>query len=485
MASSWFNISVTFLIFISYLLGLYSAYHAIMHSRTSQGSTAWAVSLLTIPYLTLPFYWTFGRVKYYDYGEYLQDFERELMALVPKAIYEKLIMPMERFSNENGTYTNKGEIAVLEKLAKNSFSSGNHIKLLIDGKKTYDSIITAIHNANEYILAQYYEINDDVIGNRFKNALLDAVNRGVNVYLQYDELGSYDLPDEYLEELNNAGINVSRFSGSGKGWIRRLRLNFRNHRKIVVIDGKTSFMGGLNIGDEYLGWDNDFGPWRDTHLEIKGPATYSLQVSFLRDWYFGTEELPSTKWKMHTHNADQSALILTTGPVEELENCGLMFTHCISSAKDKVWVATPYFVPDERVLSALQLAALKGLDVRIMMPCKTDNILFKFAPYAYLKDLLDAGAKVYLYEKGFMHQKVLLIDNKYSIIGTANMDNRSFYLNFETVAVVNDQNFCSQTEEMIVEDFKNASILTEEDIYSHPWWFIFLTRLTRLLSPIL
>ena len=192
------------------------------------------------------------------------------------------------------------------------------------------------------------------------------------------------------------------------------------------------------------------------------------------------------RWQVvRSRDADQHALVLASGPEDTLERCGLLFTHAIESAESRVWIASPYFVPDGRVLGALQLAAFRGVDVRVLMPRKSDNFLFTLVPYAYLPDLTSAGVKVFLYEKCFMHQKVLLVDDDYGAVGTANFDNRSFRLNFEVTCLVNDAGFCRDVEEMLLADFANSTRLTEDALSRRSYWFRVKTRLTRLLSPVL
>ena len=256
----------------------------------------------------------------------------------------------------------------------------------------------------------------------------------------YDTVGSIKLPRSYRRELDAAGVTVCPFSGP-RSWLKKLRLNFRNHRKIVVCDGRVAFAGGLNVGDEYLGRDETIGNWRDTHLRVHGPIVQGLQLSFCRDWFYGTrEEIDGLQWEpTASEEADQTALVLASGPADEIETCGLLYAHVIESAEQRIWIATPYFVPDGRVLGALQLAALRGVDVRILMPRTSDSIFFKYVPYAYLPDVARTGVRVFLYEDGFMHQKVAVVDRDFAAVGTANFDNRSFRLNFYATVVAHDE----------------------------------------------
>jgi cardiolipin synthase len=379
----------------------------------------------------------------------------------------------------------RGELLAFQELATVPMTYGNSAELLVNGTATFDAIFAAFDDAKEYILAQFYIVHDDKLGKRFRDRLIAAARRGVKVSLLFDDVGSHSLSRRYVRELTDGGVEVARFSG-GRSWLGRFRLNFRNHRKIVVVDGAVGFVGGLNVGDEYLGLDKQLGGWRDTHLKVTGPAVMGLQASFVRDWFYSRKVVPPIRWQVtRSRQADQRALVLASGPEDTLERHGLLFTHAIDSAESRLWIVTPYFVPDGRVLGALQLAAFRGVDVRVLMPRKSDSFLFTVVPYAYLPDLTRAGVKVFLYEPCFMHQKVLLVDDDYGAVGTANFDNRSFRLNFEVTCMVNDAGFCRDVEQMLLADFANSTRLTEEDLNQRSYWFRLKTRATRLLSPVL
>lgn len=460
-----------------YLLGIISAIDAIMTTRTSQGATAWALALVLIPFISLPLYWVFGSAKFDEYVKALRALDREIHSRIEAARGGALVDVLVKLEDEPDDRT-RGELKAFEALATVPMTNGNSASLLINGKATFDAIYAAIDEAKEYVLAQFYIIKPDGVGQQFKDRLIAAARRGVKVYLLYDDVGSPSLPRRYRRELTDAGVAVAEFSGS-RSWLGRFRLNFRNHRKIVVTDGVTGFVGGLNVGDEYL------KGWRDTHLEVTGPAVLGFQSSFVRDWFYSRKEVPTLRWEATRGPADQRALVLASGPEDSLERCGLLFTHAIESAESRVWIATPYFVPDGRVLGALQLAAFRGVDVRVLMPRTSDNWLFTLVPYTYLPDLTVAGVKVFLYETCFMHQKVLLVDDDYGAVGTANFDNRSFRLNFEVTCLVSDAGFCQEVETMLLADFANATRLTEADLDAKSNFFRVRTRLTRLLSPIL
>ncbi|MBX2821688.1 MAG: cardiolipin synthase [Rhodothermaceae bacterium] len=470
-------------VLLTYTYGVYCALDAIMETRTAQGAIAWALALVTIPFVALPLYWVFGRAKFDDYIKTLRKLNDEMdthLQTLRTGVLKAWIIDLQ----EEDDLRTRGELQCFRRLSTLHFTHGNEVKLLIDGAETFKALFDGIDEAERFVLVQFYIIRDDDVGRQLKSRLIEAIGRGVHVYLLYDEVGSHGLSRQYLRELREAGGHVSGSLGH-RGWLGRFRLNFRNHRKVVVVDGKKAFLGGLNVGVEYLGEHPRLSPWRDTHVVIEGPSVLGLQYSFVRDWFFGQKEVLDISWDVQSKKADQYVLILASGPADPLETCALLFTHAIESAEERVWIASPYFVPDGRVMGALQLAALRGVDVRILMPRLTDNVLFKFVPYAFLPEVEQAGVKIHLYEEGFMHQKVFLVDNDYAAVGTANFDNRSFLLNFEITCLVNDAVFCANVEKMLLHDFAASTQIGEDELRDRSFLFRLATQTTRLLAPVL
>lgn len=475
---------VAILVPLAYVLGVLSALDAVMKTRTAQGATAWVLALVAMPFVALPLYWVFGRTKFDDYLDCVQGFDRRIEAARAERAEGGGLDRWLVANDPAADLRARGEIRAFQNLSTTPFTRGNSVRLLIDGEAKFEALFAALDAARDYILAQYYILRADRIGGEFRDRLLAAAGRGVRVHLLYDDIGTAGLPNEYLRPLRDAGVEVSAFSGK-RSWLGHFRLNFRNHRKIVVVDGESAFVGGLNVGDEYLGRDPGMGNWRDTHLQIEGPAVLGLQLSFLRDWFYSRRESIEVSWRPSSHRADQKALVLASGPADELETCGLLFTHTVESAERRVWIASPYFVPDGRVLGALQLAALRGVDVRVLMPRKSDSALFRYVPYAYLPEAEQAGVKIFLYEKDFMHQKVLLVDDDYAAVSTANFDNRSFRLNFEVTVLVDDARFCGEVEAMLERDLGDATRLEHAELNDRSFLFRFATQATRLLAPVL
>ena len=467
----------------AYVVGFVTAVDAVMKTRTPQGATAWVFALATMPLVAVPLYFVLGRSRFDDYVTALREFESEIADGLGEASHGAL--DRFRVSHDAASGREIGEMKAFDAMATVPFTTGNHVELLVDGDATFEAIFAGIDAAERYVLAQFYIIHDDRIGTQFKEHLIAAARRGVEVRLMYDVVGSIKLPKAYRRELNDAGVIVCPFTGP-RNWFKKLRLNFRNHRKIVVCDGTVAFAGGLNVGDEYLGRDPDIGNWRDTHLRVRGPIVQGLQLSFARDWFYGTrEEIDGLTWEPTAAAADQTALVLASGPADEIETCGLLYAHVIESAEERIWIATPYFVPDGRVLGALQLAALRGVDVRILMPRTSDSVFFKWVPYAYLGDVARTGVKVFLYEDGFMHQKVAVVDRDFAAVGTANFDNRSFRLNFEATVVTQDAGVCDEVAQMLERDLAKATQIGLEDIEGKPFSFRLAANATRLLAPVL
>ena len=293
------------------------------------------------------------------------------------------------------------------------------------------------------------------------------------------------MPRAYREELREAGVAVSEF-GTTQGWGNRFQLNFRNHRKIVVVDGRLGYVGGHNVGDEYLGLDAEVGFWRDTHMRVEGPSVLDLQRAFLGDWYWATRDLPELAWDPVPAPSGSNVLSIgiPTGPADRFETAALMFVELIQAAKERLWIATPYFVPDRAVMAALQNAGLKGVDVRVIVPDVGDSLMVDLSTWSYTQDFVGTGIKGYRYEKGFLHQKVALIDDDISVIGTANFDNRSFRLNFEITQIVADEEFARQMEAMFEEDFANSRRFSAAELQEKSFLFRLGTRLARLAAPL-
>jgi cardiolipin synthase A/B len=471
------HLLATVLIF-AHLVGFASSIDALMSTRTPQGAVAWIVSLNTVPWVAVPAYWVFGRDRFQGYVIARRDVDSALAAaLAPKT--EEL--QSHRFEPD----TPDKHLYGVETLAKWPMIGGNDVHLLVDGEAAFKDIFDGIETAQRYLLVQFYIVRADGVGLELQRRLIERARAGVAVYFLYDEIGSYRLPAAYLDTLRAAGVRVHRFH-STRGWRNRFQLNFRNHRKIVVADGERAWVGGLNVADEYLGRDARIGPWRDTHLRIEGPAALALQSVFIEDWHWATEEIPDLPWQpVRRTGHGVPVLILPSGPADRFETASLMMQQSIHAAHHRVWIASPYFVPDEGVLGMLKLAALSGVDVRILIPERPDNRLAYYAAYAFVAPLLEAGVRVYRYQAGFLHGKAFVVDDIGGAVGTVNLDNRSFRLNFEVTAMVLDGGFAAELEAMFEADFARSREMTLEDLARLPLWHRVASRAAYLLAPVL
>lgn len=467
--------------FAVHSLGVVNAAHAVMNVRSSRGAIAWSLSLATFPWLAIPLYWVFGRNRFRGYDRAMRNVYEKHRALIREGYDEifKYKLPVD------------GALADLQRLADElatvPFTCGNAVELLVDGEETFAAMLAGITSAQHYILLQSYIVNDDTIGNRFREALIERAKAGVQVCLLYDEIGSNKLGRNYIASLREHNIRVSAFRSS-KGWRNRLQLNFRNHRKILVVDGKVAFVGGLNIGDEYRGLDKSprLRPWRDTHLRVEGPAVQCMQYCFLQDWYWATTEVPEIDFTISPNReTNASVFVFPTGPADRQQACILFFTNLINQARHRLWIASPYFVPDESVLTALKVAAMRGVDVRILLPSHADHLNVYLCSYSFYPDLQAAGIKLCRYRHGFMHQKVLLIDDALAGVGTVNFDNRSFLLNFEIMSFVVHARFAERVEKMFLADFDASFPVDLGEYERKPFWFRLVVKVTRLLAPVL
>ncbi len=460
---------------IFHCLGFLSVFSAIMNTRTSQGAIAWALALITLPYFALPLYWVFGRRHFQGYVKSRRVVDQEIHDLVPH---------LQITGAENVHAACDHSHTALERLARTHIMDGNDADLLIDGEATFASILEAIEDARDYILIQFFIVHDDGLGTRIQETLLRKAREGVRVYFLYDEIGSYHLPQHYVDTLRRGDVHITGFRTT-RGPRNKFQINFRNHRKIVITDGTVGFIGGLNIGDEYLGKDPRFGRWRDTHVRVTGPAVQAIQLSFVEDWYWATRSNPDLTWVPRpSPTGNKTALVISSGPSDPTETCGLFYVHCINTAQKRLWIASPYFVPDERIIGALNLAALRGVDVRIMLPEKPDHYLIYLASFYFINEVETSGIKFYRYSAGFMHQKVMLIDDNTASVGTANLDNRSFRLNFEITLLFLDTPFAKEIESMLLDDFRDCEEVPVGAYHTKPLWFRFGVRISRLLAPI-
>lgn len=461
-------------IIIFYILGLLCAAAAILRSRTPQGATAWIVALVTIPFFTVPLYIVFGRSKFLGYTTRRKIFDEK--------VNQKFLQPLIRFNEAEATHEAGQLIHALTPLCKPGFTTNNSVKLLIDGKETYGAMMAELEAAERFIIFQFYVFRPDTTGATFAEILMRKARSGVMVNFLYDEIGS-EIPVEFMDEMKSAGVNVCHFNSlGGKG---RFQVNFRNHRKILIVDGKVAFVGGINIGDDYLGLWPMLGPWRDTHLMMKGPSVLACQLIHAKDWFWCREKDLAMDWQMPPSAGEANILVLPSGPADEKQSCLLAHMAMVNSAQERLWIANPYLVPPESLLNAILSAALRGVDVRIILPSYTDAWIIMLASNVYIKRLLDHGVKVFRYRPGFLHQKVLLVDHTLGTVGSANLDFRSMFINFEISVMVIDEQFVKDLETMLVKDMSACREVLLKEFEKLSLWQKLSSRAANLLAPIL
>lgn len=458
----------------AHCIGAFCAWRAAQWARTPQGAVGWVVALLGIPFLAIPVFLVLGQPRFRGY-------------LVAHRASDAAVAHVRRQRHAHGPdWRGDGPpdaVRAWERLAALPTVGGNACELLVDGEATFDAIFEAIRRAERYVLVQFYILRDDRIGSDLRALLAERAAAGVDVRVLYDEIGSNGLPAAYLHALREAGVDIRGFH-SRRRPRHPFQINFRNHRKIVVADGEVGFVGGLNVGDEYMGRSERFGPWRDTHLALRGPATAQLQLAFVEDWHWATGEVPELNWTPKVHPENVAALALAPGPADDMPTGTLHFCNALASARRRIWIASPYFVPDSEVLAALKVAALRGVDVRILLPENRDHLIVWLARHAYFDEVREAGIAVHLHGPGFMHQKVMVVDDDIAAVGSINLDIRSCRLNFEAAAVLFDKEMTAQVAAMLERDFA-ASRLLETPLSEERAFVRYGAPVGRLFAPLL
>lgn len=461
------------LLLATYVLAAVCAVREVVASRTSQGSIAWLVALAFLPFPTAFIYLVFGWKAFDSYAQ------TRLKVRHARLLRGEELAVIDRDMG--------AEWPVQMRAAGMPFLAGNRVDLLIDGEATFSALFEAIAAARHYIFLQFYIIRDDALGHRLADALIDRAKAGVQIHVLYDDVGSSQLSRHWRRRLEKAGIALCSFNR--RHHFLRLfgptRINYRNHRKNVVIDGRVGFTGGLNVGVEYLGQDPRFGAWRDTHLRIEGPAASSLSVIFQEDWLWATGDVLEIRTPPVETPGDVSALVMATGPADRFEACPIAFTDIIGQARKRLWIVSPYFVPDTDTRTALFAAALRGVDVRILLPKHPDHLLVWLASNTHADTMVEHGVGIYRYEAGFLHEKVLLMDDRICSVGSVNFDNRSFAINFELTVWMPHTGMVKAVEDMLAADFARAKQVTLDEVANRPAIRRFVSQAARLFSPVL
>ncbi len=454
--------------------------------RKPTATWAWLMVLFFLPVFGFIIYLLFGQdMRKQKVFALKQEEEHRLQNIIDKQ--EAFIKADTLEINESGLENHLDVIYfhLLSNMAP--YTQDNEVKVYHEGNTKFDDMIEDLKGAEKYIHLEYYIIRDDHLGREILALLTKKASEGVEIKVLFDGMGCIKLPKDFFKAFVKAGGQIACFYPPLLPYIN-VRMNYRNHRKICIIDGKTSYVGGLNIGDEYLGLSKKFGFWRDTHLKISGSAVDYLQLRFFLDWRFAAkEELIYNKKYFPKREKIQGVgmQIVTSGPDSKWSSIRNGYFKMINEAEKSVYIQTPYFVPDDSILEALRVSALSGIDVKIIIPGKPDHPFVHWASLSYLGDLLQAGVKCYTYDKGFVHSKIVLVDGLMSSVGTGNMDIRSFKLNFEVNAFIYNRKTTEELENQFMKDLEECTEVTMETYKQRSTIIKFKESVSRLLSPIL
>lgn len=472
------NIVYNVLMVLYFLTVLAVIVLVLSENRNPVKSMAWVLVLVLLPVLGLLIYFIFGR-------------SLKGMILISKSHLRELRrmseLPDPADPGDTLSHDSRQLISLANKLARPHLFEGNEIDVFTTGYDKFEALKRDIRAAHDYIHLQYFIIENDKTGAELINLLMEKAREGVKVRVLYDYVGSFYMSPRLLKQMREAGIEVHAFLELTLMTFA-FRVNWRNHRKIVVIDGNVGYLGGMNIADRYVIGDKNWKPWRDTHLRISGNAVTALQYSFAIDWDFTTHELLTSPTIRH---ADPSAphnhlvQMMTSGPTNRWNNISFVFLKAITLAKQCVYVQTPYFLPSDSLLKALQSAALAGVDVRLMIPRKTDSAMLRLATGSYIKECLLSGIKIYLYDPTVIHAKVVIVDDEFVTTGSTNFDFRSFEHNFEINALFYSKEMNQKMKDIFFSDMEHSTRLSLGKWKQRPVIQKALESVVRLISPIL
>jgi len=456
-------------------------------TRSTDKALAYLLIVILIPVLGIIIYFTVG-----------QNYRKEKLYSKKIINDSKLLAELrKRITLESEKAWNTPEAAVRKhkKLARyllndgmSPLSTNNEIKLLLNGEEKFPEVLEALRNAKHHIHIQYYIFEDGEIGEQIKEVLVQKALEGVQVRFIYDDFGSRSIRKELVDELRDGGVEAFPFYRIVFILFAN-RINYRNHRKMIIIDGCIGFTGGINVSDKYI--NNKPGQlfWRDTHVKITGPGVYYLQYLFICDWNFcsGKRLAPQPDFFCTAPNHKGKAIvqIAASGPDSDFPTLMFSLVQTIGLAEDELLITTPYFIPGDSILNALHVAAIGGVKVKLLVPGKSDSAFVDAAARSYYGELLDSGVEIYLYEKGFVHAKTIVSDGQLCIIGTANMDHRSFELNFEVNSMIYDTPTSQQLRDAFYNDIKDAHKINPNTWKKRPLYKQLPEKLTRLLSSLL
>lgn len=473
------------LIVVGYLLAFFTSLHIVLQRREPTATMAWILGIVLIPYLGVLVYVLIGRRRL---NRQLRRRRAQATAIEPR-LASALVDDEDLLTGEQRPMLARAEVNILARLSSRVGcrwpTVGNKVTLIVDAEQTYAALEQAIEAAQHHVHFQFYIFQPDDTGRRFRELLVRKARAGVQVRVLTDGVGSWGIED-FLQPLVQVGGQHAQFQPVGR-LSRHWHPNLRNHRKVVVVDGSVAFAGGCNIGDEYTGRRRPASYWRDTHLRIEGPAVTHVQEVFADDWFFAAGEEPDERSWFPENPARGEAMvhIVASGPDSDPPPIQRIFFAAVSSATERIYLTTPYFAPDQALLMALETAAMRGVDVRLLLPQKSDAPLILHAGRSYYQELLGSGIRIYEYERGILHAKTMVVDRTWATVGSANMDMRSFRLNFEINAAIYGAAFADQLTAVFEHDLRLAHEIRSEELRNKPPLQQFAESLARILSPML
>lgn len=463
----------------------------IYDTRSSTKTLAYLLLVIFLPLIGMIFYFSFG-INYRTRKLYSKKLieDDQLVLKINDGINAYSETTFRKGNPIVQEYKQMAQLLIKDNLS--ALSSGNDLKLLINGEEKFPEVLIALKTAQHHIHIEYYIFEDDIIGNQVIEILMQKAKEGVAVRFIYDDFGSHAIRKKLVKKAKESGVQVFPFYRINF-FVLANRINYRNHRKIIVIDGKTAFVGGINVSDKYINNPEKTNKlfWRDTHLKIDGPGVIYLQYLFICDWNFCAVDklMPDISFfpqpSTFKFTNDKIVQISASGPDSDRPTILFSLLQAIQLAKEEVLITTPYFIPGESIMDALIVAALSGVSVKLLVPGISDSRIVNAAAHSYYTDLLKAGVEIYLYKKGFVHAKTMVTDRKVAIVGTANMDFRSFDLNFEVNAIVYDKEIASEMGNVFYSDIQFAEKIDANQWLHRPPYKQLLERITRLISPLL
>lgn len=473
------------IIIVNELLAIFTVFR---EKRDIAATWAWLLVLFLIPIFGFIFYAFVGRKLPKQRLRRIQSETQQQL----EAAFEKqgdYINSLPRFKEETMRMYRR-TIMLFQSIDRSFLTLDNHLEEFIDGNDLFDRMFDDIAAAKNSVHVEFYSIYNDKIGNQLLTLLQQKAAEGVEVRVLYDSWGSMGVRSSFYDDLRDNGGQAASFL-MARHDLFDFRLNYRLHRKIVVIDGHIGYIGGFNVGDQYLGRAKKFGNWRDTHLRVDGSFCYSMQERFIHDWNASVHNRNNKirKYKPYfppiKNKSGVPMQLVCSGPDDRLEKIKLGYMRMFNAAQDHIYIQSPYLIPDDSVLQTLKIAAHSGVDVRIMVPCMPDHPFVYRATQYYARDLADDGITIYFYNNGFMHAKTVCVDTKMASVGSANQDIRSYKLDFEAQSFIYDEEETDRLERIFIEDIRQCTVMTPQRFAAQPKWLHFKQTFSRLLSPLL